>query len=131
MEPTFSIEVEPAGFMRFTLAGMFDAETAQRLAAERAKAFTRLRCPPNAHVKLIDASRLNLQSQTIATMLQHMMSDPTTRSRRLAFVADGALLRMQIKRMVGARPDVGFFSDVFSAERWLREALVAPPAPMA
>lgn len=123
MSGTYAIHVEPAGFMKFVLAGFFDAETAQRFAAERAHAFKRLRCPPNAHVKLVDASKLDLQSQTIAAMLQRMMSDPQTRSRRLAIVADSALLQLQIRRLVGERPHVRFFTDSSDAEHWLREVL--------
>lgn len=124
MSATYAIHVEPAGFMKFTLAGFFDAETAQRFASDRADAFKRLRCPPNAHVKLVDASKLDLQSQMIATMLQRMMSDPQTRSRRLAFVADSALLQLQIRRLVGERPHVRFFIDSSEAEHWLREVLI-------
>lgn len=120
MAGSYSIQVEPWGFLRFTLEGFFDAETFAGFVRERRAAFAKLTCAPNAHLTLVDLTNCALQSQTITAAFQTVMADATTRSRRMAFVFGDSPTRMQIRRILAARDDVGLFADEATAMAWLK-----------
>ncbi|HYZ47835.1 MAG TPA: hypothetical protein VE567_02965 [Sphingomonas sp.] len=121
MSASYSIDVEPWGFLRFTLEGFFDPETFQRFARDREAAFAKLTCAPNAHLTLVDVTQCQLQSQEVAAAFQKLMSDPHTRSRRIAFVFGASPTRLQVRRIAAHRDDVGLFNEETSAMAWLRE----------
>lgn len=121
MPPHYSIHVEPWGFLRFTLAGLFDRETFARFVEERRIAFARLTCAPNAHLTLVDLSECVLQPQVVAAAFQALMTETKARSRRMAFVFGSSPTRMQVRRILAARDDIGLFIDEESAMAWLRQ----------
>jgi hypothetical protein len=119
MSATYSIEVEPWGFLRFTLSGFFDSRDFARFVADREKAFAKLTCAPNAHLTLVDLSACLLQPQVLAAAFQQLMADPRTRSRRMAFVFGASPTRMQVRRILAARDDIGLFIEEPEAMAWL------------
>jgi len=116
---SYAIDVQPWGFLRFKLTGFFDAETFARFVNDRQAAFARLTCAPNAHLTLVDLSECQLQPQLLATAFERIMADPATRSRRMAFVFGTSPTRMQVRRIVGKRDDVGLFAEEAAAMEWL------------
>lgn len=119
MSATYTIQVEPWGFLRFTLSGLFDSETFARFVADRGLAFARLTCSPNEHLTLVDLTNCLLQPQMLASAFQHMMSDQCTRSRRMAFVFGASPARMQVRRILAQRDDIGLFVTEDEAMAWL------------
>jgi hypothetical protein len=73
------------------------------------------------HVTLCDTRGVQIQSQAAVAAFTEMLANPAARSRRLAYVVDATLARMQIKRLT-ARADAAFFQDPAAAEAWLFEA---------
>ena len=108
--------------MHFTLSGFFDEATFARFVEDRRAAFAKLTCAPNAHLTLVDLSECLLQPQVLAAAFQKLMAEPETRSRRMAFVFGTSPTRMQVRRILAARDDIGLFADEASAMAWLREA---------
>ena len=121
MTASFRIDVEPWGFLRFTLSGFFDAQAFGGFVAERERAFAKLTCAPNAHLTLVDLSECLLQPQAVAAAFQGLMSQAERRSRRMAFVFGASPTRMQVRRILAERDDIGFFIDEESAMAWLIE----------
>ena len=122
MNATHSIEVDPTGFVRYTLGGFFDEVSVASLRAERAAKFPLLRTAPNQHVTLCDVSRCAIQSQEALAALGGILMEPQWRARRVAFVVGGALARMQVRRLVENMPHVQCFDDTAGAEAWLKSA---------
>ena len=120
MRAAYSIDVEPWGFLRFTLEGFFDETSFARFAEDRAAAFAQLTCAPNAHLTLVDLTRCALQPQTITAAFQAVMADPATRSRRMAFIFGDSPTRMQVRRILAERDDIGLFTDEAAATAWLK-----------
>lgn len=122
MTTRYRIDVEPWGFMRFTLSGFFDHEVFARFVAEREKAFAKLTCAPNAHLTLVDLRRCQLQPQVLAEAFKQLMSESHRRSFRMAFVFGDSPARMQVRRLLTERNDIGLFTDEASAMGWLTDA---------
>jgi len=122
MAASHSIDVDPRGVVRYTLAGFFDQTSLASLRAERAAKLPLLETPPNQHVTLCDVSQCAIQLQEVLAILRTMLADPRWQARRLAFVVGGALARMQVRRVVPIMPNVRWFDDRPSAEAWLEEA---------
>jgi hypothetical protein len=122
MKATHSIAVDPAGFVRYELGGFFDEPSLAALRAERAAKLPLLRTAPNQHVTLCDVSRCAIQSQDAIAALRVILAEPEWRARRVAMVVDGALARMQVRRLVENMPHVQCFDDTASAEAWLKIA---------
>jgi len=122
MAASHSIDVDPRGFVRYTLAGFFDQASLASLRAERSAKLPLLETPPNQHVSLCDVSHCAIQSQEALAILRAMLAEPRWQARRLAFVVGGASARMQVRRLVPTMPKVRWFDDMPSAEAWLEEA---------
>ena len=122
MAASHSIDVDPRGFVRYTLAGFFDQASLASLRAERSAKLPLLETPPNQHVSLCDVSHCAIQSQEALAILRAMLAEPRWQARRLAFVVGGASVRMQVRRLVPTMPKVRWFDDMPSAEAWLEEA---------
>ena len=122
MNGTFDIVVDAdRDLVVMRLAGFFDADALDRLLAARAVAARRLRCGPNRHLSLTDISAISIQAQDMVAAFGAVLSDPSFRSRRLAFVVATSLARVQLRRALGGRieNDVAFFTDEAAAMRWL------------
>jgi len=121
MAASHSIDVDPRGVVRYTLAGFFDQASLASLKAERAAKLPLLETPPNQHMTLCDVSQCAIQSQDALAALRAMLAEPQWQARRLAFVVGGALARMQVRRVVPMTPNVRWFDDRLSAEAWLEQ----------
>lgn len=122
MNGRYRIDVEPWGFMRFTLSGLFDADVFARFVADREVAFAKLTCAPNAHLTLVDLRQCKLQPQVLADAFRRLMAEPHRRSLRMAFVFGDSPARMQVRRLLADRNDICLFTDEASAMGWLTEA---------
>jgi hypothetical protein len=98
--------------------GFFEAPDIAKFLEHRAAAHTRLTCPPNAHLTLVDISGMQIQSQDSVEGFRHLLADQSFHARRLAFVMTSSLIRGQIARAIETRA-VRFFGDTESAETWL------------
>ncbi|CCW15842.1 hypothetical protein EBBID32_1700 [Sphingobium indicum BiD32] len=61
-----------------------------------------------------------VQVQPVVDAFRSGIANTPPSARRLAIVTRSALLRMQLKRMIG-RDGVMFFESLAEAERWLEE----------
>lgn len=114
-----SFDVEPErDLVRIALAGFFTPDDVACFVGARDAAHRRLRCAANAHSTLVDMRAMEIQAQETVAAFQQVLSDPRTRSRRLAFVVARSLARMQIRRAADAR-DAAYFTTIEEAEAWL------------
>lgn len=119
MQPSHHVSIEPErSLLRITVSGFFDRSSVARLVIDRNAAVQALGCAPNQHLTLCDLSEYTLSSPEIVTEFRSMVGDPRYASRRLAFVIDGSLGRMQVRR-IAQRADVGYFETHDDAEAWL------------
>jgi hypothetical protein len=119
MGPSFHISIDrDRSLMRLKLSGFFDRSSVAKMVVERNAAVKRLGCAPNMHVTFCDLSDYVLSSPEIVGEFQTMVADPRYSSRRLAFVIDASLARMQVRR-IAKRTDVGYFLSADEAETWL------------
>lgn len=122
MDGSFDIRVDSARHLvTMRLTGFFTPETFDRFKAERAVAFTALRCGPNQHLSLTDVREVQIQSQDIVSAFGQVLADPAYRSKRLAFVTPTSLARMQLHRVISQRADgsTRCFTDPVAAEHWV------------
>ena len=119
MQPNFAFEVEPErNLVRVWLGGFFSPTDAAAFVKERDRVHQHLRCGPNEHITLVDIREMAIQPQESVSAFQKILSNPATKSRKLAFVTARSLARMQIKRAAASR-DAAYFETVENAERWL------------
>lgn len=119
MPGTYSLSVDVEQSLVFIeLQGFFTPEEIARFNQDRRAAYKRLKSAPHQHVTLVDMRQTQIQSQEAVTGFADCMADPTTRSRRIAFIISPSLARLQVKRAVGAR-DAGYFLTEEEAKAWL------------
>ncbi|CAN5411474.1 hypothetical protein BH09PSE4_BH09PSE4_05850 [soil metagenome] len=119
LTPHYEIEVDPRlSLLHITLGGFFSLTDVDRLITDRNIAMKRLTCGPNQHVTLVDVSGCKLQSQDVVGAFMKAIVDPRSLSRRLAFVTESSLARMQVRRMV-TREGTALFENVSDAKAWL------------
>lgn len=122
MSPYFEISVEPRHkLLRIALGGFFELADVERLAEEKARAHERLAAAPHSHVTLVDVRECHIQAQDVAAAFSGVITNPTSRARRLAFVTAGSLATMQVRRLIGQWPAARVFEDEASARAWLLE----------
>jgi hypothetical protein len=122
MDAHFTAVADPHhDLVRLTLAGFFTVADVARFDAALYEAFSRMRCGPNAHLTVCDASGMKIQTQDVVAAFAAVMANPSHRSRRLAIVTSASLARMQARRLT-KRAEVGYFSDMAEAEAWLLAA---------
>lgn len=119
MQPCFNIDVEPViGLITITLSGFFYPDDAARYVTALKAAQARLQTRPNEHLTLVDMRGVNIQPQDSVTLFRETMTDPTSRSRRLALVTAGSLAKLQIQRAAEGR-GASFFTSISEARKWL------------
>ena len=120
MNANYTFEVDPSrDFVRLQMRGFFSPADLPAFMAARQASHARLTCAANAHVTLIDARELKIQSQEMIDAFGRMLSVSGYHARRLAFVIPRGLLRTQLCRAIGDREDVSHFESVRMAEAWL------------
>jgi len=121
---TWSVTSDPARkLLHMTIAGFFTPDDVAGFQSAVASEIGRLRpfLRGEAHVTLCDTRGVQIQSQEAVAAFADMLAHPAARSRRLAYVVDATLARMQIKRLT-ARDDAAYFPDAAAAEAWLFQA---------
>ena len=119
MQATQTIRVDPQQkLVAITLTGFFDAAGATQLAIDAKAAIDSLAGPRNQHLTLIDVSDCKLQSQDVVAAFQNALGNPLYTSRRLAFVTDSSLSRIQVRRVLN-RDTARWFGNRREAEAWL------------
>lgn len=119
MNATYAFDVNvPRSLVHITIGGFFEPEDIRQFVVGMGQAHERLRCPPNAHMCLVDIRSMKIQSQDSVAGFAAVLADPTFRSRRIAFVVATSLARSQLKRAAGSRGD-NIFPTIDEAERWL------------
>ena len=68
---------------------------------------------------LVESSSRQVQTQEVVAAFQELARSSPVRARKLAIVKDGALPRLQSRRIAGARSSAEVFDDLAAAERWL------------
>lgn len=68
---------------------------------------------------MVDLTDCLLQPQVLASAFQQLMADQRTRSRRMAFVFGASPARMQVRRILAQRDDIGLFVTETEAMAWL------------
>lgn len=101
-----------------TLSGFFGPSDVAGFDAARRLAHARLRCAPNRHDTLVDVRNLKLQAQDVVETFREILAEPSTRSRRLAFVTGTSAIRMQLRRVID-RDAIRCFAEMPAAEAWL------------
>lgn len=121
MQASFDFAVDAdKSLVRITMSGFFDARDVAGFVQARDLAHQRLVCAPNAHCTLVDIRGMAIQSQEAVAHFRAVLAQPSTRSRRLAFVFGASLARMQVMRAAAGR-NARFFSDLAEAEAWLMQ----------
>jgi hypothetical protein len=115
----FSVKVETEqSIVRIAMSGFFQPSDVSLFVDARNTEHRQLRCPPNGHLTLVDIRGMKIQSQESVRAFAEILSDPIYASRKIAFVVETSLARMQLKRAAAGR-DGGFFDSPKEAEIWL------------
>lgn len=128
MLASFSIHADvPASMLRITMSGFFELPDIAQFAASLRSEHGMLRCGPNQHLTLVDMRGMKIQPQSSVDGFQHLLCNPATEGRRIAFVVEAGLARAQIQRAASTR-NARYFSMVTAAEQWLTSDAPVPVA---
>lgn len=128
MVPSFVISVDPVrSYVRVVLCGFFTASDVALFVAARDREHRKLRCSSNQHLTLVDVTGMKIQSQESVERFASMLANSSMWARRLVFVVDTSLARMQAKRAISGR-EVAFFRTISEAEAWLFRPVEESPA---
>lgn len=121
MKAHFAIVIDTSrDLVRLTLGGFFAVADVRSLQAERVRRYADLRCAPNQHLTLCDASAMRIQSRDAVAAFSGFVRDPRFLSRKLAIVSNSSLARMQTLRVNPPdRPGLRMFDMLDEAEAWL------------
>lgn len=108
--------------VRVTLEGFLDLRHVVAATRRQQAALASLRCPPNAHLTIVDVTGCKIQRQPVALALAALIGGPRYRARRTAFVTGGSPAAMQVRRLIGGAADMRLFADPVLAEAWLLTA---------
>lgn len=89
-----------------------------RFVAAGEEARAQLGAVPGGHVTLVDMRGMHIQTQESVAGFARVLANPRNRARRVAFVVERGLSRMQIQRIATA-PSARFFPTIAAAEAWL------------
>lgn len=126
----YRVTVDPdRTLVRVSASGFFTMEMLEAAAGELHAAIRSLGTRAGSHVSLYDYRGLKVAPQAVVDRFRRYFADEAIRplwARRAAFVADSALLTMQLHRV--QRANMRVFADPASAEAWL---FADEPAPLA
>ena len=119
MAGTYSFIIDKRqDFVLMTLGGFFAVEEIAAFDRARRVAYRQLRCEPNQHLTLIDMRTTAIQSQEAVDAFKRSIEDPSTKSRRIAFVVSKSLARLQVQR-AASKADAAYFTTLEEAKIWL------------
>lgn len=107
------------GMIRIEIEGFWQPETVDAYQRDLLAAIETLSARASGFVTLCDISRSPIQSQEVVAKLQAFISRSGSRPRKLAYVTNSPLSRMQGKRLADNRPDRAMFTTAAEAEAWL------------
>lgn len=120
MPPEFEIVADPhRDMLRISLSGFLGLRDVAVFARRLRVVQVEVRCPPGAHVTLIDVRGCKIQPQPVARALARLIGGAGWRARRTAFVTGGSPASMQVRRLIGGVADMRLFADPVLAEAWL------------
>lgn len=120
MHEKMSIRIDRAlGLVRIRMSGLLTLGDVRTFYDMRERAFEDLALPKNAQLTLNDVRDLKILPQETLAAFCDLLADPVYHSRRLAFVVAPTLVRAQVIRAVGQRPNVRCFTNPVEAESWL------------
>jgi len=120
MSAKFSIHADRAfGLIRITMTDLLTLDDVDEFYEVRRRAHEVLGLPKNMHLTLNDVRDLKILPQPTLAAFCEMLADPDFHSRRLAFVVAPTLVRGQVERALGGRPNARCFTDMAEAEEWL------------
>jgi len=105
--------------LRMTISGFWSAPVMTDFARDCVVAVKALPCLAKDHLILCDISGAAIQSQPMFAGFMALLVESRVRPRRVAFVSTNPVSRMQARRLMAARDDVGLFDDEAPALRWL------------
>jgi hypothetical protein len=119
----YQIRIERnTNLISFRLSGFFDDAHLGPFIADRAEAFSAMKCGANRHVCIVDVSEALLQSQQMIERFRPLITSNATRSLRMAFVVKTSLARMQVRRLLQGRNDVIVVECYEEALAWLNQS---------
>lgn len=121
MSPTYTVSIDRSRkLLRVSLGGFFSVSDVVALERDKRAALAELNCGRNRHFSLIDVSECKLQPQDVVAAFQVAIADQRYMARKIAFVTESSLARMQVRRIV-RRDDADIFQTIADAEAWLFE----------
>jgi len=119
MNAYYSIVVDRArGALRIAMGGFFMHSDVDAFQSEVYMKLAQLGLRPNQHLMLCDVREMKIQMQEIVAAFSHVVGNPRSRSKRLAFVTGSSLSRLQAKRLSN-RDGIAYFADMALAQAWL------------
>ena len=119
MSAEFVISLDPArNLIDVRMSGFYGIDDVRRYAAAIGEATRTLGGEPGRQRMLSDITGMQIQSQEIVAAFAAFMADPRYAARRIAFVVDTSLARMQLNRAKMGR-DAQAFHSRDAAEAWL------------
>ncbi|WP_242416754.1 hypothetical protein [Sphingomonas panni] len=121
MQASWTVSIEPSRLLlRMAITGFFTVDDVHGFAADITRNIARLRPFLHGvqHISICDTRGVEIQSQDAVAAFAEMLENPVARSRRLAYIADAALARIQIRRLT-ARDNAAFFATMAEAEAWV------------
>lgn len=117
----FEIEVDRSqSFVAMRLRGLWDSQTLARFKTELTLALGGLGRRQSGYVCLCDLTDFPVQTGKVVDAFSAFLQTPGVGARKTAFLANGALLKMQTKRIsVLDEADDRFFADRAAALEWL------------
>lgn len=119
----YSITVDRAHrIVRAEMSGFFSPDEVAAFARDEQVAAASLGCPSGTFGLLLVAQAAVLQSQGVVASFQRLLADLPLKAGRIAVVCEGALLTMQVRRIMTAER-TAVFDQPDEALAWIADGL--------
>ena len=108
--------------VRVQMSGFFDPTEVAAFARDEQAAAKSLGCPSGAFGLLLETPGAMPQSQEVVAAFRRLLSDLPLKAGRVAIVSEGALVTMQVRRIMTAER-TGVFDRVEDALAWIADGL--------
>lgn len=116
--------------LRVELSGFFAPEEVAAFARDEQAAAKSLGCPSGTFGLLLETPGGMPQSQDVVAAFRRLLSDLPLKAGRVAIVSEGALVTMQVRRIMTAER-TGVFDRVDDALAWIADGLAQVGHPAA
>lgn len=107
--------------IRIKMGGMLTVEEIRAFSTEQQRVATNMRAASGEFDLLVEAIGTVVQTQEVTDALAALMLNSPVKSGKIAVVREGALTRIQTKRIGQRRSNYEVFSSMADAEAWLAE----------